>query len=172
MRAMMIFPDYIRRVIAVIAAMLLTFSPAIAQVVYKHVDKDGKTVYSDRVIPGMKVIGELAPPAAPDPGLAAAARAAQAERAQQAEDYAKERARALDVADNKIRQAEHRLAAAKRALEAGKDPLPGERLGTVRKSFTSLSEAYWQRISALEDEVSAATKQVEQAYSERNALRD
>jgi hypothetical protein len=156
----------------IIFGALLAWTSAPAQVVYKHADKDGSSVYSDRVIPGMKVIGKLAPVPQPDPELAAAARAAQAERAQHAEAYAKERLRELDQADAAIRQAEQNLAAAKRALQAGTEPLPGERLGTVRKGFTRLSDTYWERMSGLEQEVAKATKELEHAYSERNALRD
>ena len=177
MRAVRIFTWQIGRLILIPAAMMLAWAPAAAQVVYKLADKNGKVVYSDRVIPGMRVIGKLAPPPQPDPELVAAARAAQAERAARAEAYAAKRVRALDAADTRIRKAEQRLAAAKRALEAGMDPLPGERLGTVRRGiqgqpFTRFSDDYWERLSQLEDEVSKATKELEQAYSERNALRD
>jgi hypothetical protein len=159
------------------AAMLLAWIPAAAQVVYKLADKDGKTVYSDHVIPGMRVISKLAPPPQPDPELVAAARAAQAERAARAEAYAARRVRALDAADARIREAEQQLAAAKRALEAGAEALPGERLGTVRRGnqgqpFTRYSDDYWERVSELERAVSKATRELEQAYSERNALRD
>jgi hypothetical protein len=118
----------------------------------------------------MRMIGKLVPPPQPDPELVAAARAAQAERAQHA--YAGERVRALDAADASVTQAEEDLVAAGRALEAGAEPLPGERLGTVRGTFTRLSDAYWTRINELHGEVSKATRELEQAYSERNALRD
>jgi hypothetical protein len=156
--------------------MLLAAAPAAAQVVYKLVDKKGGIVYSDHVIPGMRVVEKLAPPPPPDPELAAAARAAAAERARRADAYAEERVRALDAADTEVREAERALAAAKQALEAGIEPLPGERLGTVRAgprgSFTRFSDAYWARISELEQAVSEATRRLERAYSERNALRD
>jgi hypothetical protein len=162
----------VARLILIPAALALAWTPAPAQVVYKLADKDGNNVYSDRVIPGMRVVGKLMPPPQPDPALAAAARAAQAERAQHAKAYAKEHVRALDEADSVIRQAEQNLAEARRALKAGTEPLAGERLGTVRRGFTRLSDAYWMRISALEHEVEKATKELEHAYSERNALRD
>ena len=160
------------RMILFPAALLLLCTQAGAQVVYKLIDKDGKSVYSDHVIPGMKVVLKLAPPPPPDPELVAAARAAQAERVERADAYARERVRALDAADAKIRAGEQRLAESKRALEAGVEPLPGERLGTVRKSFSRFSGEYWARMSELEQEVSDATKELEKAYNELNALRD
>jgi hypothetical protein len=161
MRTVRIFAGQVNRLILVTAAMVLASTPATAQVVYKLVDKHGKSVYSDHVIPGMRVVGKLAPPPQPDPELVAAAQAAQAERAQHAEAYAKERVRAFDAADAKVREAEQKLAAAKGALEAGAEPLPGERLGTVRGAFTRFSDAYWTRISELEREVSKLTRQLE-----------
>ena len=177
MRAVRIFTSQTARLIVIPAAMVLAWTPAAAQVVYKLTDKEGKIVYSDHVIPGMRVIGKLAPPPEPDPELVAAARAAQAERAARAEAYAAQRVRALDAADTRIRKAEQQLAAAKRALEAGVEPLPGERMGTVRSGtqgqpFTRFSDDYWERVSQLERAVSKATRELEQAYSERNALRD
>jgi hypothetical protein len=171
MRIVGSFVREFNRLVLVIAAIVLTCTPAAGQVVYKLADKDGNSVYSDHVIPGMRVIGKLIPPPLPDPGLVAAARAAQAERAQYGDTYAKERVRALDAADANVRHAEHKLAEARHALEAGTEPLPGELLGTVR-GFTRLSDAYWTRISELEREVSNATRELEHAYSERNAIRD
>lgn len=177
MCAVRIFAEQVGRLTLVPALLVLASLPAAAQVVYKLADKDGKTVYSDHVIPGMRVVGKLAPPPQPDPELVAAARAAQAERTQRVEAHAKERVRALDAADAKVREAERQLAAATRALEAGAEPLEGERLGTVQRGkkgqiFTRFSDDYWERMSELEREVSNATRELEQAYSERNALRD
>jgi hypothetical protein len=157
-------------------AILLAATPVTAQVVYKLVDKNGGIVYADRVIPGMRVVDKLAPPPPPDPELVAAARAAAAERARRAEAYAEEHERALDAADAEVRQAEQALATARQALGDGMEPLPGERLGTVgvgpRGPFTRLSDAYWARISQLEQAVAEATRRLERAYGERNALRD
>jgi len=70
-----------------------------------------------------------------------------------------------------IEQAEQTFAAAKRAL-ARPESLPSERLGTERGTFTRLSDAYWVRTSQLQRQVSKATRDLERAYSERNALRD
>jgi hypothetical protein len=159
------------RPLFIAVCMALAWRAVAGQVVYKLVDKDGKSVYSDHVIPGMSVVGKLVPPPQPDPELAAAARAAQAERAQHAKAYAKERLRALDAADASVRQAEQKLAEARQALEAGTQPLPSELLGTVR-GFVRLSDAYWTRMSELQRELLEATRDLEQAYSERNAMRD
>lgn len=162
---------------AAVCVLALAASAATAQTIYKLIDPQGLVIYSDHVIPGMRVVDKLVPPPPPDPELIAAARAAEAERAQRANALARARVQALDAAAAKVRTAEARLAAAKQALEAGIEPLPGERLGTVRRGgggeiFSRYSDAYWHRISALEQAVGEATKQLELAYSERNALRD
>ena len=104
--------------------------------------------------------------------LVAAVRAAQAERKLHAGNYAHERIRAMDAADVHIRQAERRHAAAVRSMETGAEPLPGERIGTVRPGFSQFSEAYWIRLTELEREVAQTTKALEEAYAGRNALRD
>jgi Domain of unknown function (DUF4124) len=162
----------VRRLILPLVAMALVCTSAAAEVVYKLGDRQGHIIYSDRVIPGTKVMGKLKVPPPPDPGLVAAAQAAQAERVQYADRYAEQQIKAMNAADARIRQAQQRLAAATRSMEAGTEPLPGERIGTVRVGFSQFSEAYWIRLTGLEREVAQATKALEEAYSERNALRD
>jgi hypothetical protein len=51
---------------------------------------------------------------------------------------------------------------AEAALAAGKEPLPGERTGTVGGG-SRLNEAYFARQKSLEDAVAAARKRVEEA---------
>mgnify|MGYP001367915866 CR=1 FL=1 len=164
--------QYLSCLIVVSAVLALASTPVAAQVVYKLGDKDGRIVYSDRVVPGLRVVGKLKPPPPPDPELVAAVRAAQAERKLHAGNYAHERIRAMDAADVHIRQAERRHAAAVRSMETGAEPLPGERIGTVRPGFSQFSEAYWIRLTELEREVAQTTKALEEAYAGRNALRD
>jgi hypothetical protein len=69
-----------------------------------------------------------------------------------------------------ISDAERELAAARRKLEAGREPLPGERLGTAG-GRSRLSPEYESRIADLEREVAAADARVKRAYEARNALR-
>ena len=69
-----------------------------------------------------------------------------------------------------ISEAERELAAAKRRLETGREPLPGERLGTV-SGRSRLSPEYERRIAGLERDVAAADARVKRAYEARNALR-
>jgi Domain of unknown function (DUF4124) len=75
------------------AFMALASMSAAAEVVYKLGDKQGHIIYSDRVIPGTRVMGKLKIPPPPDPELVAAAQAARAERIQYAHLYAEQQIR-------------------------------------------------------------------------------
>ncbi len=69
-----------------------------------------------------------------------------------------------------ISDAERSLAEARRRLEAGREPLPGERLGTATGG-SRLTPEYESRIAGLERDVAAAEERVKRAYEARNALR-
>ena len=74
------------------------------------------------------------------------------------------------AADDEFRTAERNLAAAKASLEAGREPLPGERTGLARGG-SRLNESYWNRQRQLETVVSDAQARLDRAVAERNALR-
>jgi hypothetical protein len=69
-----------------------------------------------------------------------------------------------------ISAAERELAVARRKLELGREPLPGERLG-LKGGGSRLSPEYEARVGELEKEVSAAEARLKRAYEARNALR-
>jgi len=77
---------------------------------------------------------------------------------------------ALESAEAEIRDAQQQLQAAKTALEAGREPKPGERIGTAGGA-SRLADAYARRLKALEDAVTTAQKRLDDAYSRRNAAR-
>lgn len=76
----------------------------------------------------------------------------------------------LDAANAEVTAAERELSVLRRKLEVGREPLPGERLGTA-KGGSRLSPEYEARIGGLEREVAAAEDRVKRAYEARNALR-
>jgi hypothetical protein len=76
----------------------------------------------------------------------------------------------LDAALAEVNTAERELAVARRKLELGREPLPGERLG-LKGGGTRLSPEYEARVGTLEKEVSAAEARLKRAYEARNALR-
>ena len=76
----------------------------------------------------------------------------------------------LDAANAEVTAAERELSVLRRKLELGREPLPGERLGTA-KGGSRLSPEYEGRIAGLEREVAAAEERVKRAYEARNALK-
>jgi hypothetical protein len=74
------------------------------------------------------------------------------------------------TADDEVRAAERNLAAVQAALEAGREPLPGERSGLARAG-SRLNQSYWDRQRQLEDAVTVAQGRLDRAVVERNALR-
>ncbi len=141
-----------------IAVIALAFAaaalPAAGQTMQKYVTPDGKTVYSDRPIPGARLVDQIAPPPPVDPQAAAAAQARAKEEAQKANASATKRAEGGTTTQTQ-EDAAAALARAKEQLEKGKEPLPGERLGTA-SGGSRLTDAYWARQRANEQAVKNA----------------
>ncbi|HTN48342.1 MAG TPA: DUF4124 domain-containing protein [Burkholderiaceae bacterium] len=148
-----------------------------AQTIYKVQTPEGSILFTDSPPPGSKVLEERSgkptakPPAnvgggapakpivlpgtGPDPSAALAA---------------PPKVNALDAAMQEIAAAETALQVAKRRLELGREPLPGERLG-LAGGGTRLSPDYESRVAGLEREVADAEARVAKAYAARNAVR-
>lgn len=144
-----------RVLVSIALALGLAAAPALAQQMRKYVTPDGKTVYSDRPIPGARLVDEIAPAPAVDPSAAAAAQARARENAEKAQAGAARRAEGAQAARQQ-EDAAAALARAKENLEKGKEPLPGERLGTVRSGKSRLTDEYWARQKANEQAVKDA----------------
>jgi hypothetical protein len=99
----------------------------------------------------------------------------EADKARQADAYVQALEEKWRRVDDEIRDAQIELQKAEGALENGRTPLPGERLGlhTVRgrSSLTRLTEAYFDRILELEAAVDQARQRLDKAYEARNNLR-
>lgn len=76
----------------------------------------------------------------------------------------------LDDAHAEVLAAERALEDARTRKVAGKDPLPGERLG-LSGGGTRLGPAYETRQQALDEAIAAAEARLKEAYAARNALR-
>ena len=129
-----------------------------AQTIYRSVMPDGKIVFGDKPAPGAKESKPMAlkPPntATPGPTSGGAPSARQ---------------QALDGAAGDVNASQQNLERARAALEAGREPAADERIGT--KSGMRTTEAYDQRIKALEQEVNSAQKQLDDAQGRRNDAR-
>jgi hypothetical protein len=143
-------------------AILLAASAA-AQTVYRYVTPDGRTIFSDQPVPGAKLQGTVAPPAAPS-GTPAPVESRTPAPAQQPTDT---RAQRLREATAEVEGATQALAQARAQLQAGKEPLPGERTGTAGGG-SRLNDEYWARQAANEDAVAKAQARLDAATAARN----
>lgn len=158
-----------------VAAVCIAVVPAVAAAtIYKVRMPDGSILFTDSVPPGGKVVEEResipAPRPAARPSPAPARAPAKAEPSAGTPSGSGAPA-TLDAALAEISDAERSLAAARRQLEEGREPLPGERIGTARGG-SRLTPEYESRIAGLERNVAAAEERVKRAYEARNALRN
>jgi hypothetical protein len=154
-------------------ALMLLASPVAAQSIYKYVRPDGTVVYSDKPVSGARLEERLEPAAKPDPKALAAARETARQRAKTANAAAAERSQAVAAVDEEIRASIRAVDAARAQLEAGREPLPGERTGIIATGGgrTRLNSEYWARQIDNEQAVAEAQARLDAAYAARNALR-
>jgi Domain of unknown function (DUF4124) len=156
------FPHLLLVVLALAAA-----SAVDAQKIGRYVFPDGRVVYSDQPVPGAKLVNEVAPPpppsASPPPSRESKAAAPGA-------DSGAERARRLEQTDAEVRAATEALERARAQLQAGIEPLPGERTGTAGGG-SRLNEAYDARQAANQRAVADAEARLQRAVAARNSAR-
>ena len=127
-------------------------APSFAQTIYKSVQRDGRVIYSDRPVPGASKIlridsAQVTLSIIPNP------RAQQETRQESAaERLIQERWIALDRADAEVKAATLAVESAQTRLQAGEEPLPGERTGNARGG-TRLNELYVGRLAALQQQL-------------------
>lgn len=102
-----------------------------AQSLKKYQTPEGKIIYSDKPVPDAKLVGEVAVPPPPDPAAVEAARAREAARGAEANRVAEKLLQEQAAQRKRIEDASAKLEQARRQLEEGKSPRPGERIGTV-----------------------------------------
>jgi hypothetical protein len=149
-------------------AFLLLFAllaPAAAQTVYRYVTPDGRTVFSDQPVPGAKLQGTVAPPA-PASGAPAPAPVESREPSPVGK-AAEDRTQRLRQATQEVEAATQALAQARAQLDAGKEPLPGERTGTAGGG-SRLNDSYWARQTNNEQAVAKAQARLDAAIAARN----
>ena len=154
----------------------LAFSGVVvAQTIYKVQTPDGSILFTDSPPAGSTILEERAvkpvskpakttsnapsrpitlPGTGPDPSVVPVA----------------PKANSLDTAMQEIAAAETAVQVAKRRLELGREPLPGERLG-LAGGGTRLSPDYEARVAGLEREVAEAEARLAKSYAARNAAR-
>jgi len=162
------FMTPIKGLVALVLALMPALAPA--ETVYKYQRPDGSTLYSDVPLPGAKLIGRFELVPAPPAARAEPSRPAPSSSIDPNE-LARRRVQNLDAADAAIKADEQSLKDALERQQAGVEPLPGERLGNVG-GRSRLTPEYFERQRALAAEVDAARARLDEAYRQRNQLRE
>lgn len=139
------------------AALACSFSAPAQTPVYKLEAPDGRTVYSDKVLPQTKVKKKITESELTVIAPLAAAKEGQAQSGSKLDELWRSR-----------NAAQSELDAARSAKANGEEPLPGERIGTASRR-SRLNDAYWARQDALQRGIDNAQRRLERA--EQN-LRD
>ncbi|HUL92542.1 MAG TPA: DUF4124 domain-containing protein [Burkholderiales bacterium] len=155
----------------IVALALATgLASAAAETVYKYQRPDGKVIYSDSPVQGAKLIGRFE--LVPAPAETEAGRGEAPPRPAAAGAGSDRRGLALEAADARIKAADQALKDALERQQQAFEPLPGERLGNVGGSTSRLTEAYFARQRAAAAAVDAARAELDEAYRQRNEVRE
>lgn len=146
-----------------------------AETVYKYRRADGTVVYSDAPVKDAKLVGRymLLPLPAREPATGKSANKEGSINTADSgvDERARQRSRALEAADAEIKAADLALKAAQERQVAGEAPLPGERAG-IGQGRSRLRPEYFARQRQLSGEVEAARIRLEEAYRQRDELRE
>jgi hypothetical protein len=153
--------------ILLLALMVACTDAALAQKIGRYVFPDGRVVYSDQPVPGARLVNEVAPPPPPS---APARESREGKAAKPGEAPGAARQRTFAEADAEVRAATEALERARAQLQAGVEPLPGERTG-IAKGGSRLNEAYDERQAANQKAVADAEERLQRAVAARNAAR-
>ena len=137
-----------------------------AQTVYRYVTPDGRTIFSDQPVPGAKLQGTVAPPAPPShaPAQPRPTRGAPHRPSRPV----KPGCNGCATRRPRSRRRPRTSRRPGRRLDAGKEPLPGERTGTATGG-SRLNDEYWARQAANEEAVKRAQARLDAAVAARNA---
>jgi hypothetical protein len=139
-----------------IAAVALLLQPAVAQTLYKSTLPDGRIVYGDKPAPDAVKVEESKPDISKK-GIGGST-PRETEALKQMENARANR----EAAGAKLQAAEDALRQAEAALASGKEPLPGERIGTAGGA-SRLDDAYYARQKKLVDAVQNARRSIDEA---------
>ena len=140
-----------------------------AQTIYKVQTSDGSILFTDTPPPGSKVLEERSAKATPRPATATAARPAVTPSvAPIAGAVPRSQGSSLEATMQELASDEAAVQVAKRRLELGREPLPGERRG-LAGGGSRLTPEYEARIAGLEREVADAEARLQRAQAARNS---
>jgi hypothetical protein len=142
-----------------------------ADVIYKSVGKDGVVTYSDKPAPdAIKTETIEVDTLSPEEQRAVLMlREKQETQDRDTLERIRSKEKQWRKIDGEILSAHAALKNAELALENGREPQPGETIGTV--SGVRLTERYFQRLDYLDQAVKDAKARLDQAYQARDQLK-
>jgi hypothetical protein len=143
----------------VVAAALLA-QPAAAQVLFKSTMPDGRIVYGDKPESDAVKVEET------QPDISKRGIGGTTPREQETLKELEKARQKREGGGEDVRAAERALKDAEAARAAGKEPLPGERVGTAGGA-SRLGEAYFERQRKLEEAVDKARRELDAVRSGR-----
>lgn len=146
---------------AALACCVFVATSAFAQVLYKSTLPDGRVVYGDKPDPAAVKVEPITPDTSKG-GLGGATTPGESQTLRQLQGSRESRERAV----TRMQAAQKALEDAEAARAAGKEPLPGERIGTAGGA-SRLTEAYDARQRQLEQAVENARRDLDAARSAR-----
>jgi len=141
-----------------IVAAALLLQPAVAQTLYKSTMPDGSVVYGDKPAPDAAKVEETRPDI--KKGGIGGTTPREQETLKEMEKARQQR----EGGQDKVQAAEQALRDAEASRAAGKEPFAGERIGTAGGA-SRLNEAYYDRQRKLEEAVTKARRELDQARS-------
>jgi len=157
-------PKHASRLAWVLGTVLLLAGTAQAETIYKYKGPDGVMVYSTTRPKNTPILAEMDSAALSNDQRTIYHSQAAAGQSGAAADAHLQR---IAEADANVTRAQQNLKNAQDALERGREPLPGEHIGTV-SGYSRLNDTYEQRIAALESAVTLAQQQLDAAYRARS----
>jgi hypothetical protein len=142
-----------------VLAIALCPSWVAAQVNYKSTMPDGKVIYGDKPVAGAAKVDQIKP--ATTQGITPSS----TKEAGVLSDLERSREN-REAKGNRLRAAEQAVTRAEAALAAGKEPLPGEHIGTAGGG-QRLTEAYFERQKQLEADLARARTDLANARADR-----
>lgn len=136
----------------------LMLQPAEAQTLYKSTLPDGRIIYGEKPVTGAANVEAIQPDTSK--GGLGGPRTSEQERLKDMEKARPQR----DAGDARLQAALQKLKDAEAARDTGKDPLPGERIGTAGGA-SRLTDAYHERQRGLEEAVAKARRELDTARS-------
>jgi hypothetical protein len=146
-------------------ALALACGSALAETMYRSTMPDGRVIFGDSPAPGAAKVEPLNVRPAQSIGPVVPPQEVQRIQGSTADTLEQRR-----QAQQQLEEARNALSRAEEAQSNGKEPLPGERLGTAGGG-SRLSDDYWARQQRLADAVKEARQKVDDAQAALNALR-